>query len=1046
MSYTILHLSDLHYSNKHAAQSNMLRDAFWSDLSTVLQEYGKPAGVIFSGDIVNNPDEEDVYLHAIDKFFHPLAERTGVKTSNFVFCPGNHDISWKSLQKNDLFNRAMREEGGDASKTNARYEKGDLSVYARELSSGFFDFCEYLGAPWSNPFYHIYDVGDLSFGAINVAFSGSPSGSRADRGQLFFPVSAFEKLLDVKGDRDLFGIVGHFPLEEMNEPHSRELRPILQSSAKYSFFGHVHNAQPTTRVGAGAAIVELQAGALHARGDSFKGYSLLEVENEHSRVHYRTYFDGRREFDVATNVSSGGLYYPFDNSKKYWAGRKPTYTRSQLESYLKDEVYPEFEKDFKDTLSGQPLSEIFVFPTFGEPQLAEETEEVKDALRGEADIRETDEHICCHFPDETGATSFLRYLALEMAGNTQGFSVPRIPLYVDARETKSYHAAVLKTVKSSLPDSDHSQFGWKARELDQPFLVLVDNYDPSKQIHLEWLTETYKLIPKARFILCVKSPLAAQQAKSKPEIALPFAARSWLIYPFNRSEVRAVVSKFDLPENLDRNLLVEEIISRFLTIGIPLSGPLISMYLMVLKERKSYSPINAAAVIENFIEVTLEKSSSGVVFLGDFDYKDQISVLCIVATHFCKNGLASVAYEKLYEIIDHHHKAIGIKKNSADIISYFLEKSIFERIGDDIYFRYKIFYSYLIAVSMEDDDFRNHILDPENINGFISELDIYFGINRKDRRALETIEKIYHSLKDQISEQFGSYVSNDEKEIFELPKAKDTDEFFSKLSAHFTEEIDGLADMQRDAAVAKESGDEQRPNRGGRFVQNFKRNEVIDPLIKWVQVLACYSVCIKNSSELTKEEKTHHLTNVLDGWGMISILAYKVVALLLEKGSVEIGSYQFNFGARRSNDPKILRHVVANVPRIVSQFARVYVASDKLETVLHDVDCGSFPEFLKIGLLVDMRAGSYIKAVSDYRRKNAGKTAVLEALMWKLRDSFLRFGIDKTQVNAFKQQVAELNADILNLKGHYRAQNIASASRKLDQQRIQSRARFNGKK
>jgi|GEM_PF-4095162 len=1048
MTFSVLHLSDLHFSNKHAAQSNLIRDAFWNDLNTIIQDYGKPNAVVFSGDIVNNPDEEDVYLHAIDNFFDPLAEKTGVKTSNFIFCPGNHDVSRGQLKKHSLLINGLRSEANDTTALNSRYIAKELDNFARDVSTGFFDFCEFLGAKWHNPFFKIYDVGDAKFIAINMAFSCSIEGSAADRGKLVFPVAALEEALSENGSGQFFGLVGHFAIDEMNEAHARAIRPIAQASASYHFFGHVHNAQPTARMGAGSRLIEIQSGALYAANDYFKGYSLLEVEETNARARFRTYFDGRREFDEATNVSAGGLFYPDEKSRSYWMSRRLGYTKEQLAAYLKLDVLPQLEKDYEETLSKQPLTEVFVCPTFGEPVLAanDDAADTKDVLRGEEDVKETDDHVCCHFPDETGATSFLRYISLEMARVPNEFAVPRIPVYIDVRETKPYPAAVLKSIKSGLPDSEHQQFGWKAREFDHPFLVLVDNYNPNQDEHLTWLQATYKLLPKARFIICAKSPFAAQKSNSRPEIKLPFGARTWLLYPFNRSEVRALVNRFDLPENLDRNLIVEEIISKFVAIGIPLSGPLICMYLLVLKERKSYSPINTAAVIENFIEVTLEKSNNPVVYLGEFDYKDQLKILSIVAMHFCRNNLGNISYDALYDLIKDYHETIGIKKNSADIIGHFVNKSIFERLGDEIYFRYKIFYSYLIAVSMEDDEFRTHILSAENINKYISELDIYFGINRKDRSALEVIEKLYNELKSEIVQQFGAYVSNDEKEIFNLPRAKDPDEFFAKLCSNFNEELNGAKDNERDEAV-DDDGNIGHGVRGPRnFAQTFKRSDVIDPLFKWVQVLACYSVCIKNSSEFTKEEKARHIENILDGWGMLCILAYKVIGLVLEGGAVEVGSYQFNFGARRSNDPKILRQVIANVPRIVSQFARMYVASDKLETILQSAKLKAFPEFLRVALLVDMRADDYLKTISGFRKENSGKPSMLEALVWKLRDSFLRFGLDKSQVNAFRQQVAEVSADVLNLKGDYRKTAIAQTGRRLEQQRIASRARFNAQK
>tara|TARA_R110002020_G_C16281727_1_gene771877 strand:+ start:810 stop:2534 length:1725 start_codon:yes stop_codon:yes gene_type:complete len=565
MAFSVLHLSDLHFSNKHAAQHNLIRDAFWVDLNNQIQEHGKPNVVVFSGDVVNNPDEEDVYLHAIDKFFHPLAEKTGVKTSNFVFCPGNHDISRKRLKENSLLANGFREVSGNSGKINSLYNSNELKKFAFDVSSGFFEFCEYLGNPWSNPFFHNYKIADTNFVAINMAFSCTVDGSPSDRGKLIFPVAALEDALSANGSAHFFGLVGHFPIDEMNEAHAREIRPIAQSAAQCLFYGHVHNALPTITCSSSSGLIDLQSGALYAGGDSFKGYAFVEVEDNKTRARYRTYFDGRREFDEATNVGSGGLFYPDENSRSYWLSRHPDFSKSQLNDYLQNQVFKILEVDYKDTLSEQALLEAFVCPTFGEPTLisSDDSGDARDELRGEDELKATDEHLCCHFPDETGATSFLQYVSLLMAKQPSDFAVQRIPLIVDVRDVKSYPAAVLKSVKTAMPDSDHPQFGWKAREADHPFLVLVDNYNPNKTDHFEWLKATYKLLPKARFIVCVKSPFAAQQSKTRPQIDLPFAARPWLLYPFNRSEVRTLVNRFSLPDNLDRNLIVEEIISKF---------------------------------------------------------------------------------------------------------------------------------------------------------------------------------------------------------------------------------------------------------------------------------------------------------------------------------------------------------------------------------------------------------------------------------------------------------------------------------------------------
>ena len=53
----ILHLSDLHFSFKNSAQSNLLRGPLLNDLEQLSGTYYKPDLVVFSGDIVRDPDE-----------------------------------------------------------------------------------------------------------------------------------------------------------------------------------------------------------------------------------------------------------------------------------------------------------------------------------------------------------------------------------------------------------------------------------------------------------------------------------------------------------------------------------------------------------------------------------------------------------------------------------------------------------------------------------------------------------------------------------------------------------------------------------------------------------------------------------------------------------------------------------------------------------------------------------------------------------------------------------------------------------------------------
>ena len=98
---TILHLSDLHFSTKWDFKQNPVIQAFLKDVASNETIRRRPNLIIFSGDIVNNPDEKDVYLRLVE-FIDATMKATGIHERHLVFCPGNHDVSFSALKRHTL--------------------------------------------------------------------------------------------------------------------------------------------------------------------------------------------------------------------------------------------------------------------------------------------------------------------------------------------------------------------------------------------------------------------------------------------------------------------------------------------------------------------------------------------------------------------------------------------------------------------------------------------------------------------------------------------------------------------------------------------------------------------------------------------------------------------------------------------------------------------------------------------------------------------------------------------------------------------------------
>lgn len=110
---TIIHFSDLHLTATKLPQQQFIIKRLLNDIEYLADRGEEFHFVAFSGDIVNNADELNAYDLFIEHFLLPLSDATNVSLDRFVFCPGNHDISWIACRKHELALRQLFEHYDD---------------------------------------------------------------------------------------------------------------------------------------------------------------------------------------------------------------------------------------------------------------------------------------------------------------------------------------------------------------------------------------------------------------------------------------------------------------------------------------------------------------------------------------------------------------------------------------------------------------------------------------------------------------------------------------------------------------------------------------------------------------------------------------------------------------------------------------------------------------------------------------------------------------------------------------------------------------------
>jgi len=541
----LLHLTDLHFTLNQPFQKALIK-ALFDDVEKHVGEGFSADFVVFSGDLVNNPDEHRIYEEFENVFLKPLLSLLSLTPKEVVFCPGNHDVSQKALGEwKDEREKLKTAMSAGPTQLIKHLATAPAQAYVGAISKGFFDLMERCGTPWSDGIAHTYSfpAKKISFVALNSGFGCGLEGSQFDRGKPVIPgehaLRAFQEV--VEGHQTLS--LMHHTMADLNESSSRMLEPILTKNSSIHFFGHVHQARPTVIFGNDVCFM-VQGGALYETNGYYNGFSQVYAAEsaEHIAAHYRTYYRDRLSFDVGTNVTEGGVFYNSPAARSYWERMVPAASNDDVCLWLM-ETFDSVSKELDKTVTDRSLCATFVdlvlTPTGTNAGPGNQRVTSTDVLKSANNTV-----ISC--APEYGATSLLSYLALQFHHECLNLGIAMVPSFIDGRRIRAaYPAIITSTLRAGLPESDDRRFKLQPLHDSGRLVVLVDDVDPSNTVHINFLSGIRSQYPKARLIVAVKMPLVDTQLL-RPIIGIDdfdFVQVGTL----TRGKVRSLVEKWRLP-------------------------------------------------------------------------------------------------------------------------------------------------------------------------------------------------------------------------------------------------------------------------------------------------------------------------------------------------------------------------------------------------------------------------------------------------------------------------------------------------------------------
>lgn len=1054
----ILHLSDLHFSPSKQLDQRVVINALIKDLLQQKDNGVSPHLIIFSGDLVNNPDDEFSYDGVLEELFFKLFDSLSLDEKSLFIVPGNHDIHRSAVRKQSSSFQKKIDDIQNRDSLNAFYHAHKSSDEMRERSLGFFQLRQQITSPYetaSNYFYESFVLPELNLALLCINSSwASMAGDRDDYGKLLFPEHALNEAFDAIPPSLTTVVIGHHPFEWFAEHCSNDLRDILYRKAHLFLCGHIHNARPAFINNSDGQLVLAQSGALYERRDRFNGYSLIrhEPEGNHLEFSLRSYFDRRRQFDQATDIAKNGKYYATPDAKAFWsrANRRPA--PAAFAKWIVETVAPEIKRVLDEGLSGRPTSELFVPPRMlldppTSLSVYDDDHEDQEILFSEF-CRSKANYFIIGNP-EYGKSTLLRQTAISYLSGTNDPTAAKLPIFIDFDQIKPGRDVIVRHMRGFLPDITWERFTLRELLTDGLCVILVDDVRFSDRKRLFILYEFLREFPLNRYIFTStreNNVLSELMPTAKAAAPIPFTAL-FLSRP-SRYEIRQLVKKWPSQFGGETDKILDRLFQTIVYINVPITAVNATILLSIFENEPDFKPINQAVLIERFIELLLDKQNLTEALRGSFDFRNKVHFLSVLAHKMVMGDLYRIPYEDALNFAADYLKLHGFVGKPKEIIDSFCAVKVLEEKDGEVRFRYRAFLEFFTAKKLEDDAvFREFVFGEEHYLKFVNEIEYFAALRRDPIDLLNMLGERFLALDRALGDEVEWDRQLDTLDGLTLQRSYESAEsIYSEIEAEIRapkadeEERDALLE----GALPRDIGE---------------RQEVYRPLYtdvgqKWMAALVLYSGVLRNCELIEDASKRKHLSNVLHGWGMLVLQTFVLVPALVKHRHFQANGVDYHvLFPSGMNDSEVAMRVYLSIPRAISDLVKIYLGSEKLQIQLSDSSLEDSMEsgiikMLKKGLYADLKLDGYIKQLETLEEELRNKNYLYQALAWKNKDFMRTAALTDAEHSKMQQLVAKMVERITpgsrKKKLDAKQREIGRLKRRFLIQRLKSAAQLRG--
>jgi|GEM_PF-805125 len=1012
-SLNILHISDAHIQKATKDEVSEIVKKMIEDVQKVQKEQDiKIDLVCFTGDLIQRgdkaiEDEEQLKL-AEEILVSPVLDELGLDKDKFIMVPGNHEVDTTKIlvaTERGLSATSLEEINQNILDMNDVY-LSRLDYFYKWIADYYDDVIrENIGYA----FLREIDGKKIGVACIDSAWRSSGKGN-AEKGKMYVGKKQIKDLYQHIKDADMKICLMHHPTDWLAD---YELRLIEKELIKFDIVlcGHVHENDHKEVCRCSMKTIYSTAGKLYpldyACGravDGYNGYAILNVDFSKAlcTIFLRTYYAVDRDmFDSALNlVENGQVSYPLSGD----------ISEKQMEFNIVNGIHEYFSNMSEtltlikeiDTYSPLGIEEVFV-----DPILSEKSEYVSDSSDEGKNIKldellENANNVIILGKKESGKTTILQQIGLKYIDRYNELEI--IPIHIDMRylpkkKDKLISAAVLFVMGNMFDDAPIRKEKIKELVTVGKIVFLIDNVDIADANQTVMLSRFIQENRDNRFILTTKEEFFQSiDVKKLPEYTKEF--KKLYINTFGKAQIRELVTKWAgrREDVADVSEVVEKINGYCESINFAKTPFNVSIFMVLWDSDKNFVPQNEGIVMENYLEVLLEKLSPKESERSTYSFKIKQHFLSNLAYEMLKKNEYYFSIKEFRDFVRKYHEDKGYVETKSRFSELFFEKGILSVSDDNIVFSHtSILEFYLAEYARNNNQFLNFMIQKGNRIYFKNEICFYSGLVPDCKTLLDsmanTIIKAIEKNMELIDKLNNIEIITD----FKIEK----DELVKKLEENrpTQKEIDDMSDSSQPEVSPDEFSKNKSPilietKQSLQDSENDSEEMVQQEAESFYLLVSIYGSILKNAELLDKSDKIRHLKNYMYAMnillGEIYVLAEKIKREIpfeefINENEVE-GKQLTKKDFERSKEI-FLEVIKVSLPLAMQRMILENIGTPKLEVAIDELmECKEdepFEKFMLEFLKCDLNVGNIISELRKYIEKETSE-AILKLIIMKL--------------------------------------------------------------